>query len=210
MENTKEVIIYQALSLFSDRGYEGVTMRDIASGVGIKASSLYNHFKNKEDIFNSIIEEMSRRYEEMIKKMQIPHGEIDAVVEQYMQVSYEALNEIAKNMFLYFLKDEFASKFRRMLTIEQFRSTLAGNVYQNFFIDGAISFENELFANMMKKGAFIQCDPCVMALHFYSPIFLLLSKYDRQPHKEHEAIETLGKLVKQFSDIYAKKKINII
>ncbi|MGH4122209.1 MAG: TetR/AcrR family transcriptional regulator [Clostridium sp.] len=206
MENTKEAIIYQALSLFSDRGYEGVTMRDIASPVGIKASSLYNHFKSKEDIFNSIIEEMSRRYEEMIKKMQIPHGEIDAVVEQYMHVSYEALNEIAKNIFLYFLKDDFASKFRRMLTIEQFRSTLAGNVYQNFFIDGAISFENELFSNMMKKGAFIQCDPCIMALHFYSPIFLLLSKYDHQPHKEHEAIETLGKHVKQFSDIYAKRK----
>ena len=206
MENTKEAIIYQALSLFSDRGYEGVTMRDIASLVGIKASSLYNHFKSKEDIFNSIIEEMSRRYEEMIKKMQIPNGEIDVVVEQYMHVSYESLNEIAKNIFLYFLKDDFASKFRRMLTIEQFRSTLAGNVYQNFFIDGAISFENKLFANMMKKGAFIQCDPYVMALHFYSPIFLLLSKYDRQPHKEHEAIETLGKLVKQFSDIYAKKK----
>ena len=36
MENTKDIILYQALTLFSDRGYEGVSMRDIASKVGIK------------------------------------------------------------------------------------------------------------------------------------------------------------------------------
>lgn len=206
MENTKEAIIYEALSLFSDRGYEGVTMRDIASSVGIKASSLYNHFKSKEDIFNSIIEEMSKRYEEMIIKMQVPHGEMDAVVEHYMHVSYAALNEIAQKVFLYFLKDDFASKFRRMLTIERYRSTLAEDIFHNFFIDGAIGFENELFASMMKKGAFIQCDPYVMALHYYSPIFLLLSRYDRQPDKEEEAVAKLGKHVKQFTDIYVKKE----
>lgn len=205
MENTKEIIINKALTLFSDNGYEGVSMRDIAGSVGIKASSIYNHFKSKEDIFNSIIEEMSKRYEEMVLKMQVPHGEIDVVVEQYIQVSYEALNEIAKDIFLYFLKDDFASKFRRMLTIEQSRSTLAGSIFQKFFIDGAIDFENSLFCNMMKKGAFTQCDPYIMALHFYSPIFLLLSKYDRQPDKEDEAVEILGKHVKQFSDIYVKK-----
>lgn len=203
MENTKEIIIYKALTLFSDKGYDGVSMRDIASSVGIKASSLYNHFKSKEDIFNSIIEEMSKRYEEMVVKMQVPHGEIDIVVEQYMRVSFESLIEIAKNIFLYFLKDDFASKFRRMLTIEQYKSTLAGNIFQNFFIDGAIDFQNLLFHNMMKKGAFINCDPYIMALHFYSPIFLLLCKYDRQPNKEDEAIDVLEKHVKQFSDIYA-------
>lgn len=69
MENTKENIMYQALTLFSDRGYEGVTMRDIASAVGIKAASLYNHFKSKEDIFNIIIDEMSKRYEEAVLKI---------------------------------------------------------------------------------------------------------------------------------------------
>lgn len=205
MENTRDTIIYQALNLFSDKGFEGVSMRDIAGSVGIKASSLYNHFKSKEDIFNSIIEEMTKRYEEMIISMQIPHGEFEAVVEQYMQVSYEMLNEIAKGMFLYFLKDDFASKFRRLLTMEQYRSTLAGNIFQNFYIEGAIEYQSILFANMMAKGAFIQCDPNIMAIHFYSPIFLLLNKYDRLPNKEEEALDALSKHVRQFSDIYNKR-----
>lgn len=206
MENTKDNILYQALTLFSDRGYEGVSMRDIASKVGIKAASLYNHYKSKEDIFNSIIEEMSRRYEDMIMKMQVPHGDMNIVVDKYMQVTEDDLTEIAKRVFLYFLKDEFASKFRRMLTIEQFRSTAAGDVFQNFFIDGAIGFESTLFKNMINRGAFIECDPFVMALHFYSPMFLLLSKYGRLQTKEEEA-EALGilkKHVRQFSLLYAK------
>lgn len=209
MENTKDNIMYQALTLFSDRGYEGVSMRDIASKVGIKAASLYNHYKSKEDIFNSIIEEMSRRYEDMIMKMQIPHGDMDIVVDKYMQVTDEALTEIAKNVFLYFLKDEFASKFRRMLTMEQFRSTKAGDVFQNFFIDGAIGFERILFENMINKGAFIHCDPYVMALHFYSPMFLLLSKYGRvlSEEEETEVLDILKKHVKQFSLIYVKKGV---
>lgn len=204
MANTKEMIVYQALTLFSDRGYEGVSMRDIASAVGIKAASLYNHFKSKEDIFHKIIEEMSKRYEETVIRMQVPHGEMQAVIEQYMNVTEESLITISKNMFLYFLKDDFASKFRRMLTMEQFRSTQAGDAFQSFFIDGAINFQKLLFLNMMNQGAFRESDPGVMALHFYSPIFLLLNKYDSLPDQVEEALELLEKHVKQFSKLYSK------
>jgi TetR/AcrR family transcriptional regulator, biofilm operon repressor len=202
LENTKETILYQALTLFSDRGYEGVSMRDIAGAVGIKAASLYNHFKNKEDIFSCIIDEMSKRYEDAVLKMKVPHGDMAVVVEQYMNVTEKTLVTISKGIFLYFLKDDFASKFRRMLTIEQYRSTQAGDVFQSFFIDGVLKFEKTLFENMMKQNGFIECDPYVMALHFYSPMFLLLSKYDRLHDKENEALEILEKHVKQFSTIY--------
>jgi hypothetical protein len=57
---------------------------------------------------------------------------------------------------------------------------------------------------MLEKGTFIHGDSYIMALHFYSPIFLLLNKYDRQPDKEDEAVDILGKHVRQFSDIYAR------
>lgn len=109
--------------MFSDRGYEDVSMRDIAGAVGIKATSLYNHFNSSEDIFNSIMDEMSKRYEEAVLKMQVSHGDMNESAEKYMYVTEKTLVTIAKNMFLYFLKDDFASKFLRMLTIEQFRST---------------------------------------------------------------------------------------
>lgn len=202
VENTKALIIYQALSSFSDRGYEGVSMRDIASAVGIKAASIYNHFKSKEDIFHSIFGEMTKRYAQMAVQMQVPQGEMDTVAEKYMEVTEETLVMLSKKMFLYFLKDDFASKFRRMLTIEQFRSTQASEAFQSFFVDGVINYQQTLFDNIIKKGGFMECDPYVMALHFYSPIFLLLSKYDRMPYKEDEALDVLEKHVRQFSAVY--------
>jgi hypothetical protein len=134
--------------------------------------------------------------------MQMPNGNIHAAAEQYMHVTEETLAGISKMLFLYFLKDSFASKFRRMLTIEQFRSTFAGDTFQNFFVDGAVNYQKKLFETMIKQGGFIPCDPYVMALHFYSPIFLLLSKYDRLPDKEDEALAILAEHVKQFSSIY--------
>ncbi|MDD4752631.1 MAG: TetR/AcrR family transcriptional regulator [Desulfitobacteriaceae bacterium] len=188
--------------MFSDTGYEGVSMRDIACAVGIKAASLYNHFKSKKDIFMNIIDEVSKRYKATIIKIQLPHGETNEVVDKYMHLSEESLIAIAKDMFLYFLKDDFAAKFRRMLTIEQFRSLQARDVFQSIFINGPINFENILFKNMIEQNGFIKCDPHIMAIHFYSPIFLLLSKYDHLPDKEEEAINILENHIKQFSSIY--------
>lgn len=203
--DTKETILTEALTLFADRGFDGVSMRDIAAAVGIKAASLYNHYKSKEDIFNSIIDEMSKRYEGAILKMQVPHGEREAVANRYIAGTVESLTRITHGMFLYFLKDDFASKFRRMLTIEQFRNTRTGDVFQSFFLDGAVGYETELFCRMIAKGAFIDCDPYIMALHFYSPIFLLLSKYDRLSDRTDEALDTLTKHVTQFSKLYSVK-----
>lgn len=54
-EDTKGRILSAALELFSKRGYEAVTVEQIAQAVGIKAPSLYKHFKSKRDIFDSIV-----------------------------------------------------------------------------------------------------------------------------------------------------------
>ena len=51
--NTKEKILLSALELFSTKGYEGTSVRDLARAVGIRESSLYKHFKNKQAIFDA-------------------------------------------------------------------------------------------------------------------------------------------------------------
>ena len=50
--STGERIAYEALVLFSKKGYSDVYVAEIASAVGIKAPSLYKHFKSKQDIFD--------------------------------------------------------------------------------------------------------------------------------------------------------------
>ena len=53
-DSTKKLILDSAYDLFVERGYEGSSMRDIAESAGIKASSIYNHFDNKEQIFREV------------------------------------------------------------------------------------------------------------------------------------------------------------
>lgn len=77
-KDTKQEIFETALELFGEKSYRAVSMREIAHVVGIKESSIYNHYKSKEEILDSIFREfkkcMNRNYftkreiEEYIKK----------------------------------------------------------------------------------------------------------------------------------------------
>ncbi len=55
-------IISAASTLFKEKGYSAVTMRDIAKAMGIKAASLYNHIKNKEEILTFIIISLAEEF----------------------------------------------------------------------------------------------------------------------------------------------------
>ena len=56
----------------------------------------------------------------------------------------------------------------------------------------------------MAQGLMRQADASIMALQFFAPIFLLLNQYDGIPEKEAEALETLGRHIEQFDQIYRK------
>jgi len=55
-ETTRERILEAALNLFSQHGYAGTTVRQLARAVGLRESSLYNHFPGKEAIYDALIE----------------------------------------------------------------------------------------------------------------------------------------------------------
>jgi len=52
--STREKILNEALDLFAVKGYHATSMREIAKAVGIKGSSIYNHFSGKEEIFSEL------------------------------------------------------------------------------------------------------------------------------------------------------------
>lgn len=203
--STKDIILYKALIMFSEKGYEGVSMRDIASEVGIKAASIYNHFKNKEDIFNSLIKMMDERYKEFTNSMNTIGCDASEDAKVYLGIKEEELQIIVKKMFLYFLKDEYAAPFRRMLTAEYYRSSKAKTTYIDLFINGVIKYQSTIFRILSKQGYFVECDPEIAAYQFYSPIILLLYKYDLKEDKEEEVLKILENHVHQFSMLYTKK-----
>ena len=70
--STKEKILDAALTLFAENGYDGTSVEQIANIVGIKAPSLYKHYKGKEDILNALIDSAEERYEVISFTMRDP------------------------------------------------------------------------------------------------------------------------------------------
>ncbi len=203
--DTKTRILEKSLQLFSERGYDGVTVRDIAAAVGIRESALYKHFAGKQDIFDSLLTEMQQRYEEAVVKLRMPQGSIRQIAVQYQQNSLDFLKKAGEAMFLYWLKDPYASRFRRMLSIEQFKNSKAAQTYHSFFFDEVLSFQTALFAQMIENGYFKPCDPSIMALQFYAPFFLLFHRYDGQPEQEQTVLRLLAEHIDAFENQHAIK-----
>ena len=75
-------------------------------------------------------------------------------------------------MFEYWTEDDFASSFRKMLTIEQFRSEEMQNLYQQYLVSGPAEYVKDLFKNMEIKN------PEEKAVKFYANMFFYYSVYD--------------------------------
>lgn len=202
---TKEKIIDEALTLFSTKGYQGTSVKNIADAVGIKDSSLYKHYKSKKEIFDTIVKEMSLRMEGMSKGFGLPDEKnMEKAALEYGQLTAEGLWELSKNIYLYYLKDEFAARFRRMLTIEQYRDREIYEVYRKIFMEDSIVYQTALFEEMIRQGIFIDANPAAMAVNFYAPVFFLLNKYDQEWERIDEALGELKQHVEEFSRVYLR------
>ena len=202
---TREKIIYEALSLFSIQGYDATTIREIASAVGIKESSIYNHFENKQDILNKIIDETLKRYYDVLEDTRLPQSEDENISELYDNITDEVFLDICTSIFLFYLKDDYISKLRRLLTIEQYVNKEIGEIFKHVFIDRVLETQRQVLQKFIDSGRFIDGDAYTMALHFYSPVFLLLYKYDNCPESEEEAIVALKKHANQYNAIYRRR-----
>lgn len=200
---TKQKIVYEALNLFSIKGYKGTSVKNIAEAVGIKDSSLYKHYKNKKEIFDTIVFDMRKRMGDMSKHFGLADDDFDKALQIYANLSLEGLQGLSKNIFLFYLKDDFMSKFWRMANMEQYQNTEIYNIYRQIFMEESITYQTALFKKMADEGVFIKVNPRVMAVNFYAPIFFLLSKYSGRPQIEQEAIAILEEQVTEFYRIYS-------
>ena len=203
--NTKEKILDEALTLFSEKGYANVFVGDIADGVGIKAPSLYKHYRSKKAIFEAIIDEMNNRFAEQAKAMQINGTDAAADAGIYKTLPEDQLIKLGREFFLYYLHDEYNRKFRKMLTLEQFHDKDLAKVYSKLYVDDPLSYQGMLFGFMVTAGVLKTDNVEVMTLHFYSPIYFMLTICDREPAREEEMLKLLDEHIKQFDKLYGRK-----
>ena len=199
MYDTKENILITSLRLFAKEGYEAVSVSKIAAELNITKGALYKHYKNKRDIFNSIIERMYQMDYENAKKFEVPEEKFDKSPVSYKNTTMDKINLYSKAQFKYWTENEFASNFRKMLTLEQYKNTEMSKLYQDYLSSGPIEYIENLFREMMEKGTLKKNDPNKLAVEYYAPFYLLLNIFDISPDK-NKVFDLLSAHIKQFTE----------
>ena len=180
MTDTKQRILQEALKLFSQSGYKGTSMNDIASQLNVTKAALYRHYKSKQEILDSIVEKMNELDRERAQEYDMPDGTLEDVAE-YKHIALEKIKQFTKVQFLHWTEDEFCCQFRKMLTLEQYRDPEMAQLYQTYLAEGPLSYMASQFA-----------------LEFYGPIFLLYSIYDGAKDKK-QVVKMVERHVEEFA-----------
>ena len=200
MADTKEKILMTALQLFARDGYEAVSVRTIAEELGMTKGALYRHYKNKRDIFDSIVERMIQIDAERAREHQMPEDKYDSMPNAYENATVENIQKYTIEQFKFWTEDEFASHFRKMLTLEQYRNAEMAQLYSDCIVAGPVAYMEDLFRELIKKGVLKCEDPGMLAIEFYAPLFLLINMFDKKGNtgENGDYVEILSNHTNQF------------
>lgn len=153
------------------------------------------HEKCKRDIFECIVERMEQGDSEQAAEYDMPEDNKESMPDQYKTVSLEEFVEYSKSMFAYWTEDDFASSFRKMLTIEQFRSEEMQGLYQQYLSSGPAAYVKDLFESMGIAHAEEN------AVRFYATMYFYYSVYDGADDKEkvkNEFASAIGSMAQEW------------
>ena len=184
--NTKEKIFDVSLDLFSKKGYDSVSLREIAEEVGIKKSSIYTHYPSKEAILMDIFEYFTDlfEYDEMLNSKEFLLSEDNPILLENPELFYHQGSEAIKEMFL----NERNLKIWKLIFIQMHYNENIRIFFQNEILVKPLLFWNGFFTILKEKGIIKEeCNPKLLAKEYYSfPIYLLLemcAKYDDIPQE---------------------------
>ena len=197
-KDTKERILLAALEMFSQNGYAGTNIRELAASLDMGKSSMYRHFESKEEIWNTLLDRMIAYYAERFGSPE----HLPPVPD-----SLEGLVEMTMRMVRFTVHDEKIIMTRKVLTIEQFRDDRARALASKHFLTGLTDMFAPIFAGMMDKGLLKQDDPALLAFAYTAPISALIHLCDREPAKTEEAIRQIEAFGRHFIQTYGRKEL---
>ena len=194
-KDTKRKILEAALELFSRNGYAGTNMRELMASIGYAKSSTYRHFESKEEIWNTLLDEMIAYYDERFGSP------------EHMPPMPESLEELVSmtiRMVRFTTQDEAIVKTRKVLMLEQFRDERARNLATKHFLTGLTEMFTVLFTGMMDRGLLRRDDPAMVAFAYTTPIAALIHLCDREPEKAGEALAQAEAFSRHFIRVYGE------
>ena len=194
-KDTKERILATALEMFSQNGYAGTNIRELTASLGLVKSSMYRHFESKEEIWNTLLDEMIAYYDDRFGSP------------EHLPPVPETLDELATmtmRMVDFTIHDEKIIMTRKLLTIEQFRDGRARELATKHFLTGLKEMFTRIFAEMMDRELLRRDDPAMLAFAYTAPISALIHLCDREPEKTDEAMAQIEAFVRHFIRVYGR------
>ncbi|MTI47445.1 TetR/AcrR family transcriptional regulator [Sporosalibacterium faouarense] len=166
LNDTKRLIIETSLRLFSEKGFNSTSVREIAREVGVRESAIYNHFKSKGEIINTIFHMYG------IGKARI-YIEQMMNDEKFLDDPYHFLKHIALDEILEIICNKEFNKFKRIVVMEMFCEENARYIIEREIFDQTRGLLREIFELMAKRQVIKNHDPAVLANEFLAPLGLV-------------------------------------
>jgi AcrR family transcriptional regulator len=147
---TTQKILEAAADLFAHKGFDAVPMSEIARAVGIKESSLYNHFTGKAAIMDALFDVFAKDK----STSRPPEQELD------MMLDIMQPEEIFKNLLMYF-GNHVSPVFTHaamIVTNEKYKNAKAADMYYRYVVKDSVDYYERLIMKMMDKGLIKQVD----------------------------------------------------
>lgn len=196
-KGTKQRILEAALDMFSENGYAGTNIRELAASLDLVKSSLYRHFESKEALWNAVLETMSSYYDEHF-------GTADNL--PAVPKNTEELYQMTMRMVDFTVHDEKIIKSRKLLLTGQFRDEKARKLATRYFMEDTEAIFEKVFSAMMEAGTIRKTDVKFLAFSYSAPITALIHLCDREPERMPETMAEIETFVKQFIAVYSMKK----
>lgn len=196
---TSEKILDVAIDLIAKEGFDAVSVRDIAKTVGIRESSIYNHFRSKDEILDTIIDYFAVE----LARASAPAAGIEGTLEE---VGVEKYMEIGSTAFMERIMNPRVTKIWRVLSIELYHNKKIKDFFIQTMLEGPIDGWEQIFSTMIEKKLIRSYDPRMLAREFFSfGVYLyfvqFFLKYDENSRSfDNEALKELDDHIKFFID----------
>jgi AcrR family transcriptional regulator len=166
---TKERIFEVSLNLFAEKGYDGVSVREIAREVGIRESSIYNHYKNKEAILDAIIDYFKSELSES--------GFEDEEAMDLIQQGPEVFFNVGSRIYMDRINTPEMEKIWRLVSIETFHNEKIRDFFKKELLEEPLNIWEGTFRLMMDNKLIKPVDPRTLAYEYFSFVIFLFFEY---------------------------------
>lgn len=193
-KGTKEKIFDASVDLFAEKGFDGVSIRDIARAVGITEGAVYKHYSSKEEILDSIISYVeSRIYPET------PEASIDAIVGTL------SFQDLLESMPRAMAADPRLTKITRIMVIEMYHNEKIRDYVRRELFERSARETGIIFRAFLEKGKLRPCDPDAMATLFIS--YLVYWYFETfifgygEPHDFDRNLKAAQAMIRSFAEM---------